>query len=67
MLTVANLIKILNEQDPADVVVMSIDEEGNNYLPLKEWETGYYDQFHREVSEENRQGSSRALILYPGH
>jgi hypothetical protein len=42
MMTVADLIKKLEKQDPKRVVVVARDSEGNGYSPLASVETGAY-------------------------
>lgn len=41
-LTVADLIELLQEEDPDRIVVMSKDGEGNSYSPLSDFSSASY-------------------------
>ncbi|MFC1454142.1 hypothetical protein ACFLQL_03080 [Verrucomicrobiota bacterium] len=68
---VKDLIKDLNAfkaEDQEREVVMSCDEEGNNFSPLADVSFGLYDDDSRELcDEENDEDGKPAIILWPTH
>lgn len=79
---VKDLIKLLSEQDPESVVVMSRDPEGNGFRELYDLETNAkWHAKDKETSvrvltpklircgfseEDLRDGGVPAIVLYPG-
>ncbi|KKK62240.1 hypothetical protein LCGC14_3006330 [marine sediment metagenome] len=51
MMTVAELIKRLQEMEPESLVVMATDEEGNGFAPLGEIELGAYEDGEIKLAE----------------
>lgn len=68
--TVADLIEALQQEDPARLVVLSSDAEGNRYSPLAGFDLGLYEAetawSGTMRAEDDVDASGKpALVLYP--
>ena len=68
LLTVENLINILQNFNPERVVIISIDSEGNGFSPLSEVTMAAYFPLHPwdgEIGLEEVEGGIPCIILEP--
>jgi hypothetical protein len=68
MITVQELIRLLEKQHPFAVVILPKDREGNDYSPLDDIDTGYYEpenSYSGQVYEEPSDSSHTCVTLWP--
>ena len=67
-ITVKELIEILKEFDPNYVVLLSSDEEGNQFSPILDFSTGKVQDYDYGIYHDfGLKGQDEVLVIYPSH